>query len=92
MTSVHNGDKYAQNGTAAAKYAPREARKEVKQLPGRVVGFISVEYGIAWVVSPFRNDKRTGANHRSTFGEYAQELLDAASLGNVKWTNRGHSG
>jgi len=50
-----------------------ESRSENK--PGVFVGWISEEWGVAWVVSPHRKDKRTGAVNRRPGSAYMAELL-----------------
>jgi hypothetical protein len=61
--------------------APKETKAATRNAPGRIVGWISAAHSVAWVVSPHRQDRRTGAVGRATWGAYAQELYAAVSLG-----------
>lgn len=52
---------FSQNGTTTAKHAPKERKAGgSKNKPGNFAGWISEEWGVAWVVSQHRTDKRTG--------------------------------
>lgn len=69
----------------STKHAPREKLEISKNKPGIVVGVISEKHGVAWVVSPHRTDKKTGAQQKKPAGRYARELMQSVTLGNVRW-------
>lgn len=66
--------------------APKSKREAVKPSRGSRVGVISARWGVFWVVSSHRKDKRTGAQQAGKWGDYAQELLEGVTLGSVDWS------
>jgi hypothetical protein len=63
------------------KYAPIVARDNRGNLPGEVVGMICSKNRVAFVVSPHREDRRTGSTSpRKPMSEYWQAMHEAVSI------------
>lgn len=57
---------------------PKAKKVLLRNKPGIFAGWISRKWGIVWVVSPHRADKKTGKTTPAQWGPYAEELLAAA--------------
>lgn len=55
--------------------------KVEKNRPGLFAGWIDETHRIAWVVSPHREDRRTGAKCHTPMSDYAKELYSRISFG-----------
>lgn len=50
------------------RHAPTERQEIVRRPPGAFAGWISREWGVSWVISQERSDKRTGKRLQATEG------------------------